>query len=89
MKYRIYYNNSQDPQHWSIDEGTPVTEICVQGVETNLPVKFCYAANQVPAAWVLVDGILSIEYGCAIFRSERDAQLSSSLVSNMQGYDRA
>ncbi len=72
MTYRLYFNNYEDwPQVWSIDEGTPDTEVNVIGFRFDgaMPVTSGVSAdNTQPRAWVSIDAKgLSIEHGIAVF----------------------
>ena len=52
--YRIYFNRKENaPCVWSIDEGTPATEVNVQWVTINTPcsTRFSGSGTQ-PYAWV-------------------------------------
>ena len=75
MTYRIYYNNAIDPQRWSVDEGTPETEICVMGVVIQKNVIGQTRTNPIvgeqPQAWVEVFQCeMKLIGGWAHFRSE-------------------
>ena len=72
MIYRLYFNRTEDfPQVWSIDEGTPDTEVNVVGFrfEGAMPVTSGVSTDGTqPRAWVSIDAKgLSIEHGIAVF----------------------
>lgn len=71
MEYRVYYNNSTDPQRWSVDEGTSETEITVRGVSFER-VKAIASVNDdgsEPRAWFQVSSCsMAVEGGIARFR---------------------
>lgn len=76
MTYRVYYNRALDyPQVWSVDEGTPASEVNVVGFF----IDGCRATSKaitgepgraldVPCAWIEVDGTLTLDRGVAVFR---------------------
>lgn len=70
MKYRVYYNNSQDPQRWSVDEGTSETEITVLGIRfDSVQADTVTADDAEPKAWLRVDCVrLVMAGGIATFR---------------------
>lgn len=71
MEYRVYYNNSTDPQRWSVDEGTSETEITVRGVsfERVEAVSMTRDDGPEPRAWFQVESCtVSVEAGIARFR---------------------
>jgi hypothetical protein len=54
-RYRLYFNNSADRQHWSIDEGTADTEVCVLGVHLDgicALTRFDAVGTGQPRAWL-------------------------------------
>lgn len=70
MLYRIYYNNSTDRQRWSIDQGSPDTEICVIGVEF-LYVRVVAVTTDddtQPRAWIETSSPFIIINGVAVFQ---------------------
>lgn len=70
MTYRIYYNRALDyPQVWSIDEGTPETEITCIGFYVDGPIaRSHFELGQQPCAWLEVAGNLTVVAGVAVFR---------------------
>lgn len=72
MTYRVYFNNAKDPQKWSVDEGTPATEITVMGVHLDnvLCTTECAPDESQPRAWLVVRGRMAIEHGWATFLAE-------------------
>lgn len=69
MIYRLYFNRCEDfPQIWSVDEGTPETEINVVGVRVNgLRVTSRIMPREKPSGWFEVDGTLTVTAGIAVF----------------------
>lgn len=70
-QWRVYYNNSTDLQRWSIDEGTPETEVTVIGISLDQVRAVSHTSEDgiQPRAWLTVDAVLEIDKGVAIFHS--------------------
>lgn len=75
-KYRVYFNRLEGfPQIWSLDEGSPASEICVCNIVVDGPIcktKDSMTADSKfsPKAWFEIEGILTISEGTAYFRNE-------------------
>lgn len=70
MTYRVYYNRALDyPQVWSVDEGTPASEVTCIGFCIDGPIaRSHFQSSAQPCAWLEVDGTLTLEGGVAVFR---------------------
>lgn len=67
--YRLYYNNSVDMQKWSVDEGTPSSEITVMGFNiAGCVVSSGVQSSSQPKGWALITcSRMYIKNGVAIF----------------------